>query len=147
MKTIREVLETKGDEVVTISPEKTVYEAIQMLTAHRIGALLVREGEGPVLGIITERDVLRIVLHNLDRIREAPVSEFMSTELVCAVPDDELDYAMSVMTENRIRRLPVMEEKRLVGIVSIGDIVKALRSAREYEVRMLRDYIQGGMPS
>jgi len=144
MPKISEVLAEKGGGVVTIPPETTVYEAIDLLTEKRIGSLIVTQHDGTVAGIITERDVLRIVKDHLPRVKEAPVSEFMSRDLVCAVPNDDLDYAMNVMTENRIRRLPVMDGSALVGIISIGDVVKALRSVHEYEVRMLRDYIASG---
>jgi len=141
MATIRDVLAEKGSEVVSVRPDATIHEAIEELVGRRIGCLLVREGDGNVVGILTERDILRIVHQDPTRLREARVVEHMTQDLICAVPEDDLDYAMNVMTENRFRRMPVMEGDDLVGIISIGDVVKALKSATEYEVRMLRKYI------
>lgn len=144
MPKIRDVLDGKEGDVVTVRPDQTVFEAIEVLVGRRIGALLVAAEGGSPEGIITERDVLRIVHDHGDRLKSAPVSEFMSTELVCGAPDDELDYVMNVMTKGRFRRMPVMDGDRLAGIVTMGDIVKTLKSARDYEVRMLRDFISGG---
>jgi CBS domain-containing protein len=141
MPTIREVLDEKGREVVTVDPDRTVSDVISVLVDRRIGCVLVREEAGDVIGIITERDILRIVRDDPGRIGEAKVSEFMTRDVVCAVPEDDLDYAMNIMTENRLRRMPVMDGDELVGLISIGDVVKALKSARDYEVRMLRNYI------
>ena len=142
MKTVNDILAGKGREVISIAPSDSVMHAIEKLTANKIGALLVLDGS-EVAGIITERDVLRIVSGHQDRLHEAPVAEFMSRDVVCAVPEDDLDYVMGVMTEKRFRRMPVMEDGGLVGIVSIGDLVKATASHREHEIRLLRDYISG----
>ena len=129
MKTVNDILAGKGREVISIAPSDSVMHAIEKLTANKIGALLVLDGS-EVAGIITERDVLRIVSGHQDRLHEAPVAEFMSRDVVCAVPEDDLDYVMGVMTEKRFRRMPVMEDGGLVGIVSIGDLVKATASHR-----------------
>lgn len=141
MATIRDVLDAKGSEVVTIGPHRTVFEAIGRLIERKIGALLVRDDEGRIAGIITERDVLRLVHHHPDRLRTAEVSEFMTPDLVYGVPEDDLDYVMSVMTKQRFRHMPVLDDGRLCGVVSIGDVVKTLNSTHEYELRLLRDYI------
>ena len=147
MPTVRDVLEKKGNAVVTVGPEKTIHEAIETLVAHGIGALVVTNADGGVAGILTERDILRIVHAHPDRLGTATVEEFMSKDLVCGVPDDDLDYAMSMMTERRFRHLPVMDGDALAGIVSIGDVVKTMNSARAFEIRLLRDYIGSGTPS
>jgi CBS domain-containing protein len=143
MPTIRDVLKTKGAEVVAVPPDHTIARAIGELVGRRIGSLLVTDSEGNIVGIITERDILRVVHDAADRIDSATVSEFMTTNVVCGVPDDDLDYVMSVMTEKRFRRMPVVKNGQLAGVISIGDVVKALKSAKEYEVRQLRDYISG----
>lgn len=143
MPTIQDVLGNKGAEVVTIGPGETVHRAVEILNDHRIGAVVVRTGDGAVVGIITERDILRAVQDRAGKIDSATVSEFMTGDLHCGLPDDDLDYVMSMMTENRFRHLPVMSHGELVGIVSIGDVVNALKSARDYENRMLKDYIGG----
>ena len=138
---LSDVLKEKGGEIVSVDPDTTVHDAIEVLVGRRIGCLLVREAEGPVEGILTERDILRIVHQDPDGFAKSRVGDHMTQDVVCAVPSDDLDYAMNVMTENRFRRMPVMDGDDLVGLVSIGDIVKALKSETEYEVRMLRKYI------
>jgi len=142
MARIRDVLAEKGNDVVSVGPGVTIHDAIEELVDLRIGCLLVREEDGTVVGILTERDILRIVHQDETGLGTATVGEHMTRDVICAVPGDDLDYAMNVMTKNRFRRMPVMDEDRLVGIISIGDVVKALKSEQEYEVRMLRRYIQ-----
>ena len=144
MTTIRDVLKAKGSDVVTIRPDASIREAIDELVSRKIGCLVASEGGGQVSGVLTERDILKIVKEDVHRLSEVKVSERMTSEVVCGVPDDDLDYVMSVMTERRFRRMPVMEDGKLAGLVSIGDVVKALKSATEYEVRQLKDYIAGG---
>ena len=101
MSTVKEILGSKGMDVISVTPEHTVRQAIEKLTTHRIGSVLVLDEHGGVAGILTERDILKIVHENAERIATAPVAEFMTTEVVCAVPDDEVDYVMGVMTKNR----------------------------------------------
>lgn len=141
MARIGDVLNEKGGEVASVSPDTTIHVAIEELVGRKIGCLLIRDGDGPVIGILTERDILRIVHQDPGGFAEATVGDHMTKDVVCAVPDDDLDYAMNVMTKNRFRRMPVQDGDDLVGIISIGDVVKALKSEKEYEVRMLRRYI------
>jgi CBS domain-containing protein len=138
--------------VETIAEDRTVHEAIRILCKLRIGALVVTGKDGAVHGIVTERDILRHCGRVLDRIESAGpsradcstlVREIMTKELVIGVADDRLDYVMKIMTKNRIRHLPVMEAARLVGIISIGDVVNAHLKEKEVENRMLQDYIRG----
>jgi len=140
---IRDILRDKGEEVVTISPGHTVYGAIKVLVEHDIGALVVEDG-GEIRGIFTERDILRLAAGDLGDLQETPVGDVMETDLVVGVADDALDYVMEIMTRNRIRHLPIVEEGELAGIVSIGDVVNAMRKEIEAENRYLRDYIAGG---
>lgn len=140
---IKEILRKKGSEVVTIQPDSTVHEAIELLVEHNIGGLVVTASNGSVVGIITERDILRASAKQSDRLREIKVADEMTRDVIIGVPDDDLDYVMGVMTKNRIRHLPVLDESGLVGIVSIGDVVNAHLSQTEFENRMLRDYIHG----
>lgn len=144
MPTIRDVLDAKGRDVVTIRPDATIREAVEALVEHRIGCLVVSNGGDEVAGILTERDILKIVSVDAERLVAVKVAERMSTDVVCGVPDDDLDYVMSIMTSRRCRRMPVMENGKLAGLVSIGDVVKAMKGATEYEVRQLKDYIGGG---
>jgi CBS domain-containing protein len=148
---IRDILKDKGGEVATIGAGRTVHEAVRELNSHRIGALVVTGDDGSIEGIVSERDVLRMAAETWDdgadrtaRLRDRPVVAIMTREVICAVPDDDLDYAMGIMTKNRIRHLPIVDGGKLVGIISIGDVVRANLSQVAYENRMLKDYVQGG---
>ena len=133
----------------TISPDKTVQEAIKVLNEHNIGALPVCNEKGELAGIITERDVLRLCDGAdpavITRALQQKVSAVMTKNLIICVPDDSIENAMHVMTNKRIRHLPIIgESRRLVGILSIGDIVKAKLDDASTEIRFLRDYVTGG---
>jgi CBS domain-containing protein len=148
---IHDILKDKGGEVATIGAGRTVHEAVRELNSHRIGALVVTGDDGSIEGIVSERDVLRMAAETWDdgggrtaRLRDRPVVGIMTREVICAVPDDDLDYAMGIMTKNRIRHLPIVDGGKLVGIISIGDVVRANLSQVAYENRMLKDYVQGG---
>ena len=139
---LREILEIKGAYVHTIDPDRSVLDAVVLLVQHGIGALLVRDGHGAVAGIISERDVLRVCRDRGAELGTTRVGDVMTTDLVICVPDDDVDYAMGIVTKNRVRHLPVMDGDRVVGMISIGDLVKARLDAAEYENRYLREYIQ-----
>jgi CBS domain-containing protein len=139
---IQEILAVKGAYVHTIDPDRTVLDAVALLVQHGIGALLVRDASGAVVGIISERDVLRVCRDRGAELGTIRVGDVMTKELVICVPDDETDYAMGIVTKNRVRHLPVMDGDRVAGMVSIGDLVKARLDAAEYENRYLREYIQ-----
>ena len=139
---IREIVQSKGTFVVTIDPDRTVLEAMKVLVQHRIGAVVAMNGE-EIAGILTERDVLRLGAASPAQLETMRVGEAMTRDLIVAVPDDDLEYAMEAMTRNRIRHLPIVDGGRLAGMLSIGDVVNALRSRVETENRHLRDYIQG----
>ena len=148
---LRDILAEKGSDVFTIGGERTVHEAVHALNRHRVGALVVTGPGGRVEGIVSERDVLHAAAGTWDdagepreRLRDRPVSELMTSEVIVATLDDDLDYAMGIMTQNRIRHLPVVFEGRLAGIVSIGDVVRAHLRQSAYENKMMRDYIQQG---
>jgi CBS domain-containing protein len=140
--TVREILRVKGSQVHSIGPDRTVLDAVGVLVQHRIGALVVCDATGAVVGIISERDVLRECLARSADLGRIPVAEVMTRDLVVCLLDDEIDYAMGIMTQNRVRHLPVMEGDHAAGIISIGDLVKACLDAAEYENRYLREYIQ-----
>jgi CBS domain-containing protein len=140
--TIRDILQAKGHDVVTVPPERTVLEAMGVLVQHRIGAVVVMVDD-EIRGILTERDVLRLGATDPNTLRTRTVGETMTTELVVGVPDDDIDYVMDIMTRNRVRHLPIVTDGTLTGIVSIGDVVNACRKSVEAENRYLRDYIQG----
>lgn len=139
---IEEILRSKGHDVVTITESKSVLDAVQVLVDHNIGGLVVMEGERPT-GILTERDILRLTARNPGELGSIQVGSVMTRELITARPEDQLAEMMDVMTESKIRHLPVMEGDRLAGIISIGDLVNACRVMAEEENSQLRQYIQG----
>ncbi len=140
---VRDILQAKGSHVYSVRPDQTVLDAVAILTEHRIGALLVRDAADAVCGIISERDVLRECLHRSGELARIPVREAMTRDLVVCVPSDGVDYAMGIVTKNRVRHLPVMEGERVAGMISIGDLVKASLDEAEYENRYLKEYIHG----
>ncbi|MDH5759547.1 MAG: CBS domain-containing protein [Gemmatimonadota bacterium] len=141
---IEEILHRKGREVVTITEEKTILDAVQVLVEHNIGGVVVVH-EGRPVGILTERDVLRVTSRNPLELHAIRVNALMTRDMVTATPESELHQVMEVMTERRIRHLPVLEDGRLVGIVSIGDLMKSCLVKAEEENLQLKDYIRGAV--
>lgn len=140
MDTVGEILREKGSRVVTASPEETVFEAVDRMCTERVGSVLVCEGLAPI-GTFTERDLmLRVVCAGLDP-RSTRLAEVMTREVVCVRPDTKRKEAMAILTERRCRHLPVVDEGRVAGLVSIGDLVRAESSSQAFEIRMLRDYV------
>jgi CBS domain-containing protein len=139
---IAEILRTKGHDVVTIPEARSVLEAVGVLVRHNIGALVVTDREHPT-GIFTERDVLRLAARSPNALSTIQVGGVMTRDPIIASPDDELHAVMDVMTEQKIRHLPVIHDGELVGIVSIGDLLNACRQVAEEENSYLRHYIQG----
>ena len=139
---IKDILRQKGHEVVTIGPDRTVLQAMRTLVERNIGSLLVTEDEA-VRGIITERDVLRLTAERPSDFQELRVSEVMTRDLLTGAPGDPIDQVMEVMTQNRIRHLPIVDGDGLHGLLSIGDVVNALRRSAQSENEHLKQYIQG----
>ena len=139
---IEEILRNKGHDVVTITESRSVLAAAQALVEHNIGGLVVTEGERPT-GIPTERDILRVTARSPGELDSIQVGAVMTRELITARPQDQLTKMMDVMTQNKIRHLPIMEGDRLIGIISIGDLVNASRVLAEEENSQLRQYIHG----
>lgn len=139
---LADILKHKGHRVVTVSKEQSVLEAVQTLVAENIGSLVVQE-DGRLAGIFTERDVLRVTARRPGALDDIRIGDVMTLSPVVATPADKLSDAMSVMTREKIRHLPVLDEGGLVGIVSIGDLMHACRSEAEQENSYLRQYIQG----
>lgn len=143
MATVRDILKTKGRAVHHVQPDATVLSALEIMAEHQVGALVVLD-EGHLAGIITERDYARkIVLKG----RTSPgthVREIMSTKVICARLDQTVEECMAVMTTRAVRHLPVLEHKSVVGIVSIGDLVKCIIADQNFIIEQLEHYIQGG---
>jgi CBS domain-containing protein len=139
---IRELLEKKGYEVVTVPPTLPFQDAMRLLVEHNIGSVIVAEDQ-VVQGILTERDVLRLAAKDPAAMTSLKVEDIMTRDVVVGLPEDTVDYVMEIMTRNRIRHLPVVDDGWMHGILSIGDVVDALRTKVEVENRYMRDYIQG----
>lgn len=140
--TLQEILDRKGHEVVTITPDRTVSQAVDLLVEKNIGGVVVME-EGSPVGILTERDVLRLTATAPGTLDHVTVAAAMSKPLVTGAATDDMLDVMGLMTRRRIRHLPILDGGRLTGIVSIGDLVNACRLAAEEENKHLRQYIHG----
>jgi CBS domain-containing protein len=149
MKTLKELLDQKGSAVHTIDREATVFEAIASMDAHNVGALIVtcqEKGEPKVCGILSERDYLRQIILKGRSSRNTPVREIMTRRVVYTEPSSTVEEALSIMTEQRFRHLPIMEGERLAGIVSIGDCVKSIIRQQKVQIRYLKEYIADNYP-
>jgi len=143
---VSDILRAKGSQVFSIRSDASVYEAVKEMVGHNVGSLLVLDSDG-VKGIITERDYLReIVLHGRTS-KTTQVKEIMTTEVVVVEPARLLEECMAIMSEKRIRHLPVVNEGSVIGLVSIGDLVKQIADDREVEIRYLTEYITGRYPA
>ena len=139
MKTARQLIERKPG-VVSIAPHESVFTALERMAEHDIGALVVLDG--PVLaGVLSERDYARKVILLGKSSRDMRVSEIMTHKVVCVGPDQTVDQCMAVMTERRCRHLPVLEGKRVIGVLSIGDLVKETISEQQFQIAQLESYI------
>jgi signal-transduction protein with cAMP-binding, CBS, and nucleotidyltransferase domain len=142
MATIRNILKDKSPVVHSIFPEDSVLRAVQVMCTNRVGALLI-ELDGHVVGILSERDImLRVVLAERDP-STTTVDDVMTTDVVCIDVGSGTEAAMALMTERRVRHLPVLEHGAVIGIVSIGDLVRWVSMQQEYELRSLKDYVAG----
>jgi CBS domain-containing protein len=142
MKNVREILNHKGDEAWTVEPGATVFQALQRMAEKDIGAILVMQGE-EVVGIFSERDYARKIVLREKRSKETEVREMMSPRVLCVAPERTVEECMALMTEKRVRHLPVVEDGKLAGVVSIGDVVKAMISERQFLMEQLESYIRG----
>ena len=141
---VSQILKNKGDMVFTATPHETVGAASALLHSRRVGAMVVMDAADRVVGILSERDVVRAVAEGGAGALSKPISEFMTTEVVFADPSESVDALLSRMTDRRVRHLPVCKAERLVGIVSIGDLVKYKIAETEEEAQNLKNYIAAG---
>lgn len=138
MKTIRHILEYKGHDVYSIMPDKTVFEALQMMAKLDIGALLVMEGE-KLLGILTERDYARKVILKGKASKDTPVAQIMTRKIFSIHPDQTLEEAMQIMSSRHFRHLPVVENEQVTGVISLGDVVSAIISHQRDTIKFYED--------
>jgi CBS domain-containing protein len=143
IKTVGDILRIKGNDVWSTTPDATVYEALQTMAEKNVGALVVLDAN-TVVGIMSERDYARKVILHGKSSREIRVREIMTSEVYYVRPDQDIQDCMAQMTEKRVRHLPALENDQLVGIISIGDVVKALIAEHESTIKHLEDYITGG---
>ena len=143
MKTAAQILGSKPDQTIhTITPSASVYDAVKLMAEKNVGALLVREGER-IAGIITERDYARKIILMGRASKDTPVRDIMTSEVMYVRPDQTSEECMALMTENRIRHLPVIDGGKLIGLISIGDLVKDIISEQRFIIDQLEHYIRG----
>ncbi len=139
--TLSDLLQQKSPQLVSVRSSASVLDATRLMIENRVGSLLVESDEGRLVGIATERDILRFCSQQSGQMESTPIEAVMTTDVIVASPDCDPRDAMAMMTEHRFRHLPVIEEGRPVGLVSIGDLVKAELEDVRVEVKYLRDYI------
>jgi CBS domain-containing protein len=147
--TVGELLRVKGSKVITTRPQTPLSEAIRTLVNAGVGCLVVVDAtadEPQMVGILTERDILRENARNFDGLGSRCVADIMTEDVIIGLPDDAINDVMALMTEKRIRHLPIMSRAQLVGLISIGDVVKAKVRSSEMEIRHLTDYVTGKYP-
>ena len=142
MKLVSHLLNDKGREVWSLIPAATVYEAIDQMAQRGVGALLVMEGER-LVGIVSERDYARKVILLGKLSKEIQVREIMSSLVICARPELTIEEAMALMTDKRVRHLPVVVDEKVVGVISIGDVVRGIVEDNEFHIHELTNYITG----
>ncbi len=139
--TVARILDDKGREVFTTQPHRTLKEVVELLASKGVGAVVVSDASQSVLGIISERDVVRVLGRHGASALEDPVSRHMTPKVITVTRDDTIEHVMQTMTDGRFRHVPVVEGGRLIGIISIGDVVKRHVNALDSERQALREYI------
>jgi len=142
MQTVDQLLRTKGGQIYSVAPTDFVLRAIEIMADHHLGALLVMN-QGTLLGIVSERDYARKVILQSRSSHDTPVSDIMTSPAVTVTPRDTVHHCMQLMTERRFRHLPVVDSGRVVGILSIGDLVKAVMEEQSAQIEQLERYIAG----
>jgi CBS domain-containing protein len=141
MTTVRDLIRQKGSEIVSIRPDQTVLDALEVMAEKNVGAVMVIDGGSRLVGVLSERDYARKVVLQGHSSRDTRASDIMTSEVLCISPDKRVEEAMAMMTLNRIRHLPVMENGRLAGVVSIGDVGRAIIANQGFVIEQLERYI------
>ncbi len=139
---VKDVLRAKGRQILAVSPDDTVFDALKLMADHNVGSVLVMDGE-KLVGILSERDYARKVILHGRASRSLPVREIMTRNVMVVHPDESIDRCMTLMTQKRIRHLPVVEEDKVVGVISIGDVVKTVIEDQAFLLSQLEAYITG----
>jgi len=142
MYTVRQILQGKGTGVWSIDPQATIYEALQHMAEHDVGALVVLDSE-KLVGIFSERDYARKVILHGKSSRDTLIREVMTDKVISITPDTSTEQCMALMTEKHIRHLPVVDAGQVIGVISIGDVVKAIITKQEFVITQLENYISG----
>ncbi|MCB2202030.1 CBS domain-containing protein [bacterium] len=142
---VKDLLRQKDKSLITTTPETPLETAMGLLVDNRISCLPVLNG-GKLIGIVSDKDIFRVVYETKERYRDHTVADFMTSELIVGVPDDSVGYIAGLMTQNRIRHIPILEGDSLIGLLSVGDIVKTQMEDIRIENRYLKDFIQGSYP-
>jgi CBS domain-containing protein len=142
---VKDILKTKGPEVFSIAGDKSIQEALKVLVNNNIGVLIVLNPEAKIEGIISERDIVKLAYKSPENFLGAFVKDSMTSNIIIVEPEDELDYVEAIMTEKHIRHLPVVKDQVLVGLISIGDLVKNQLHTTRAESKYLQDYISGNV--
>ncbi len=142
MKTVKDILNDKGYKIFSVSPGDSVFDSLKLMAEKEVGALLVMDGD-KLVGIVTERDYARKIILEGKSSKSATIEEVMTRQVLCASPERTVDECMALMTDKRARHLPVVDHKKVVGIVSIGDLVKAVISEQQVLIDRLQHYISG----
>jgi len=140
MKTVQQILESKSLKLLAVSPDATVYDALKLMAEKEVGALLVLEDEH-LAGIFSERDYARKVILHGKSSKETRVQEIMTAKVVCVAPLQTMDQCMALMTDKRVRHLPVIDNNKVVGIISIGDVIKEVIADQQFQINQLEQYI------
>lgn len=143
MITVRELLNRKGYDIWSISPDASVYDAVKLLDEKDVGALMVVEDDMQLCGLVSERDVARKTILREQPTKHTSVGEIMTENVLYVTPDQNIEDCMALMTDKHIRHLPVLEDDRLIGVISISDVVKAVIGEKEFMIDQLEKYIQG----
>lgn len=139
---VRDVLAVKSGEIFSVSPDSPITEAIRLMVESDIGSLVVLDGAGKMIGIITERDMLRASHKYSGDLSQLKVSDLMKTRLIVSGPEDTVDYVRGIMTENHIRHLPVVDAETLLGVITFHDVAKACLNDARFENQLLKRYIK-----
>ncbi len=142
MKTLRQILQGKGHGVVSVSPDATVYDALMRMAEKEVGAVLVLEGER-LVGVFSERDYARKTILHAKSSKETLVREFMTSKVLWVKPTQTVEECMALMTDKHVRHLPVLQDDKVIGVISIGDAVKEMLSEQQFIIEQLEHYIHG----